>query len=90
MPCAFVYSIGERCSKHDAQSRLRSSTGGIEHDLFRRAKICAALRKFLAPLVSQQRIRIWDDRAIEAGEEWREEITRALGSASVARWPCMS
>lgn len=42
------------------------------------------LRKFLKPLVRQKRIRIWDDTAIDAGEQWREEIKRALGSANVA------
>ena len=42
------------------------------------------LRKFLKPLVRQKRIRIWDDTAIDAGEQWRKEIKRALGSANVA------
>ncbi len=42
------------------------------------------LRKFLKPLVRQQRIRIWDDTAIDAGENWREEIKRAFSSANVA------
>jgi hypothetical protein len=42
------------------------------------------LRKFLKPLVRQKRIRIWDDTAIDAGEQWREEIKRAFGSANVA------
>ena len=42
------------------------------------------LRKFLKPLVRQKRIRIWDDTAIDAGEQWREEIRRAFGSANVA------
>jgi hypothetical protein len=42
------------------------------------------LRKFLKPLVRQKRIRIWDDTAIDAGEQWREEIRRALASANIA------
>jgi hypothetical protein len=42
------------------------------------------LRKFLKPLERQKRLRIWDDTAIDAGEQWREEIKRALGSANVA------
>lgn len=42
------------------------------------------LRKFLKPLIRQKRIRIWDDTAIDAGEQWREEIKRALGAANVA------
>lgn len=42
------------------------------------------LRKFLAPLVRQKRIRIWDDTAIDAGEQWRDEIKRVLGVANVA------
>jgi TIR domain-containing protein len=42
------------------------------------------LRKFLKPLIRQKRIRIWDDTAIDAGEQWREEIKRALGSANIA------
>jgi hypothetical protein len=42
------------------------------------------LRKFLKPHVRKTRIRIWDDTAIDAGEEWREEIKSAFGSANVA------
>lgn len=42
------------------------------------------LRKFLKPLVRQQRLRIWDDTAIDAGEQWRDEIKRAFGAADVA------
>jgi hypothetical protein len=42
------------------------------------------LRKFLKPHVTKTRIRFWDDTAIGAGENWREEINRAFGSANVA------
>ena len=42
------------------------------------------LRKFLKPLVRQQRLRLWDDTAIDAGTQWREEIKRAFGAADVA------
>jgi hypothetical protein len=42
------------------------------------------LRKFLKPLVRQKQLRLWDDTAIDAGENWREEIKRAFGSANVA------
>ena len=42
------------------------------------------LRKFLKPLVRQQRLRIWDDTAIDAGNQWRDEIKRAFGAADVA------
>jgi hypothetical protein len=42
------------------------------------------LKKFLKPLVTQGRIRIWDDTEIEAGDRWREQITEFLGSARVA------
>ena len=42
------------------------------------------LRTFLKPLVRQQRIRIWDDTAIDAGDTWQEEIMRAFGSANIA------
>ena len=42
------------------------------------------LRKFLKPHIRQQRIRIWDDTAIDAGDKWREEIRKAFGSANVA------
>lgn len=42
------------------------------------------LRKFLKPLVQQQRLRLWDDTAIDAGTQWRDEIKRALGAADVA------
>lgn len=42
------------------------------------------LRKFLKPLVRQKRLRIWDDTAIDAGEQWRDEIKHAFGTADVA------
>jgi len=42
------------------------------------------LRKFLKPLVRQQRLRVWDDTAIDAGEQWRDEIKRTFGAADVA------
>ncbi len=42
------------------------------------------LRKFLKPVVRQKRIRIWDDTAIDAGEQWRKEIKKALNSANIA------
>jgi hypothetical protein len=42
------------------------------------------LRKFLKPLVRNERIRVWDDTAIDAGDQWREEIKKAFGSANVA------
>lgn len=42
------------------------------------------LRKFLKPLVRQQRLRLWDDTAIDAGAQWRDEIKRAFGAADVA------
>lgn len=48
------------------------------------AKWRDALRKFLKPLVRQQRLRVWDDTAIDAGEQWRDEIKRAFGTADVA------
>jgi len=42
------------------------------------------LKKFLKPLVTQGRIRIWDDTEIEAGDRWREQINEFIVSASVA------
>jgi TIR domain-containing protein len=42
------------------------------------------LKKFLKPLVTQAKIRVWDDTEIEAGDRWREQITEFLGSAKVA------
>jgi len=42
------------------------------------------LRKFLKPLVRQKRLRVWDDTAIDAGEQWWEEIMKAFRSANVA------
>lgn len=42
------------------------------------------LRTRLEQLQQQKRIRLWDDRAIEAGDEWRQVIEEMLGSADVA------
>ncbi len=42
------------------------------------------LKKFLKPLVRENRIHIWDDTAIDAGDRWREEIARFFGSARIA------
>lgn len=42
------------------------------------------LKKFLAPLLQRDLIEIWDDREIEAGEDWTVRIEEALQSAKVA------
>ena len=42
------------------------------------------LRVALAPLVRNNTIRVWDDKAIEAGERWRDEIAKFFDSASAA------
>ncbi len=42
------------------------------------------LKTFLKPLITQKRLRIWDDTAIDAGGLWRDEIARFFGAASVA------
>ncbi len=42
------------------------------------------LRKFLKPLEKKEAIKIWDDREIKAGEDWREQIRESLTSAKAA------
>jgi hypothetical protein len=42
------------------------------------------LSKFLRPLEEQELVRVWDDRAILAGADWRKEIRQSLESARVA------
>jgi len=42
------------------------------------------LRKWLKTLEKSDEVKIWDDREIEAGTKWRDEITRSLQSAEVA------
>ena len=42
------------------------------------------LRKRLELIVREGTIRIWDDRAIDAGETWEESIEEAFGSAGIA------
>ena len=42
------------------------------------------LQTHLKPLVRQQDFSLWDDTAIHSGEQWRQEIARAIDRACVA------
>ncbi|MCK4794721.1 MAG: toll/interleukin-1 receptor domain-containing protein [Desulfobacteraceae bacterium] len=42
------------------------------------------LKKFLKPLEEDDRIRIWDDRELKAGDDWQDKIKKALSSARAA------
>jgi len=42
-----------------------------------------ALKAALSPLVRLEKLRLWDDHAIDAGEEWHETIFRELGEADL-------
>jgi len=42
-----------------------------------------ALRTALAPLIRLNKLQIWDDRDITAGDEWKEQIFRELAAADL-------
>lgn len=42
------------------------------------------LKKWLKPLEQKDLIKIWDDTEIQAGDEWRAKIEKALASAKAA------
>lgn len=42
-----------------------------------------ALQAALSPLVRLQKLRLWNDRAIDAGDEWQETIFRELEEADI-------
>jgi len=42
------------------------------------------LKKWLKPLEQKDLIKIWDDTEIQAGDEWRDKIQKALASAKAA------
>src|SRR5687768_10381779 len=42
------------------------------------------LQVHLKPLVRERLIELWDDSQIQAGDRWKDEITRALEAADVA------
>lgn len=44
----------------------------------------ARLQIHLRPLIKENRIELWDDTRIKAGEKWKEEISRALTRAAIA------
>jgi internalin A len=41
------------------------------------------LKAALSPLVRLEKLRLWDDHAIDAGEEWHDTIFRELGEADL-------
>lgn len=43
-----------------------------------------ALKTHLTPLERENHVSVWDDTKIAPGEEWRQEITKALAAARVA------
>lgn len=48
------------------------------------ARWLALLETALAPLTTDHRLDLWDDRRIQAGATWRREIDRALESSNAA------
>jgi hypothetical protein len=47
-------------------------------------KRLARLKVHLAPLIQQDKIDIWEDTMIEAGDDWQLKITQSLDNASIA------
>ena len=48
------------------------------------AKWLEQFKTMLAPAVKADALSMWDDSQIQAGQQWREQIARALKSAKVA------
>jgi hypothetical protein len=77
-PERFAFVAGPERDQGDTKPTVFISYSHVDKEYLGRLQV------HLRPLIKQNRIELWDDTRIKAGEKWKEEVIRALDRAAIA------